>query len=76
MVLKLGNPCVNATWLNEAKRIQASAKAANCQILLPVDRVIVDKFGADAPFDIVATSAMPADREAVDVGPTNYCDAF
>ena len=31
--------------------------------------MIVDKFGENAPFEIVLTNAMPADREAVDAGP-------
>jgi len=67
--IEVGKSLCERDMIDEAKRIQASAKAANCQILLPVDRVIVDKFGADAPFDIVATNEIPADREAVDVGP-------
>lgn len=67
--VEVGKSLCERDMVNEAKRIQAAAKAANCQILLPVDRVIVDKFGADVPFDVVATDAMPSDREAVDVGP-------
>lgn len=67
--IEVGKSLCERDMVPEAKRIQAAAKAAGCEILLPVDRVIVDKFGADVPFDIVATGAMPADREAVDVGP-------
>ena len=67
--VEVGKSLCERDMADEAKRIQAAAKAAGCEILLPVDRVIVDKFGANAPHDIVATAAMPADREAVDVGP-------
>jgi len=67
--IEVGKSLCERDMVPEAKRIQAAAKAANCQILLPIDRVIVDKFGANVPFDIVATNTMPADREAVDVGP-------
>jgi phosphoglycerate kinase len=67
--VEVGKSLCERDMVDEAKRIQAAAKAAGCEILLPVDRVIVDKFGANAPHEIVATGAMPADREAVDVGP-------
>ena len=66
--VEVGKSLCERDMIAEAKRIQAAAKASGCQILLPVDRVIVDKFGENAPHDIVATNAMPADREAVDVG--------
>ncbi|MFA7275732.1 MAG: phosphoglycerate kinase [Pseudobdellovibrionaceae bacterium] len=67
--IEVGKSLCERNMVDEARRIQAAAKAANCQILLPVDRVIVDKFGENAPFEIVLTNAMPADREAVDAGP-------
>lgn len=67
--VEVGKSLCERDMINEAKRIQAAAKAANCEILLPVDRVIVDAFGENAPHSIVATADMPADREAVDVGP-------
>ncbi len=67
--IEVGKSLCERNMVDEAKRIQAAAKAAQCEILLPVDRVIVDQFGPDAPHHIVATADMPADREAVDVGP-------
>ena len=67
--VEVGKSLCERDMVDEAKRIQAAAKASGCEILLPVDRVIVDKFGANAPHEIVLTAAMPADREAVDVGP-------
>lgn len=67
--VEVGKSLCERDMVDEAKRIQAAAKSANCQILLPVDRVIVDKFGENAPHETVATTDMPADREAVDVGP-------
>lgn len=67
--IEVGKSLCERDMVDEARRIQAAAKQAGCEILLPVDRVIVDKFGANAPHEIVPTSTMPADREAVDVGP-------
>lgn len=67
--IEVGKSLCERDMVPEAKRIQTAAKAANCQILLPVDRVIVDAFGENAPHQIVPTTEMPADREAVDVGP-------
>lgn len=67
--IEVGKSLCERDMVDEARRIQAAAKAAGCQILLPVDRVIVETFGKNAPHEIVAANAMPADREAVDVGP-------
>lgn len=67
--IEVGKSLCERDMVDEARRIQAAAKQTGCEILLPVDRVIVDKFGANAPHEIIPTSTMPADREAVDVGP-------
>jgi phosphoglycerate kinase len=67
--VEVGKSLCERNMVDEAKRIQAAAKAAGCEILLPVDRVIVETFGKNAPHEIVMAGDMPADREAVDVGP-------
>jgi phosphoglycerate kinase len=53
----------------EAKRVMAAASAANCKILLPVDRIAVREFGPNVPFETIATNAIAPDQEAVDIGP-------
>lgn len=67
--VEVGKSLCEKDMIDEAKKIMATAAAHNCTIMLPVDRVIVDKFGENAPHDIVMAAAMPADREAVDAGP-------
>ena len=47
----------------------ATAEKAGCKIVLPVDRVAVTQFGANAPFTIVPFDKLPADQEGVDIGP-------
>lgn len=53
----------------EAKRVMASAIAANCKILLPIDRIAVREFGPNVPFETIVTNAIAPDQEAVDIGP-------
>ena len=67
--VEVGKSLCERDMADEARKIMETAKSAGCEILMPVDRVIVDKFGENAPHEVVATGAMPADREAVDVGP-------
>ncbi len=54
---------------DEARAIMEEAESANCEIILPADRVVVKEFGKNAPHDVCGSDAIPADREAVDVGP-------
>ena len=53
----------------QAKAIMEAAKKSGCEIVLPADRIVVKEFGKNAPHEAVASDAIPADREAVDVGP-------
>ena len=52
-----------------AREIMAKAKAANCEILLPVDVVVASEFKAGAPSQVVAAKACPDDQMILDVGP-------
>ena len=58
-----------------AREIEEKAKAAGCEIVLPVDAVIADKFAADAQSKIVAVEQIPGDWRMLDVGPKTI-DAF
>jgi phosphoglycerate kinase len=49
--------------------ILAKAKAANCQVLLPVDVVVAAEFKAQSPHRVVDVSACPEDRMVLDIGP-------
>jgi phosphoglycerate kinase len=52
-----------------AREIMAKAKAANCEILLPVDVVVASEFKAGAPSQVVDAKACPDDQMILDVGP-------
>ncbi len=67
--LEVGKSLCEKDMKDEALKIIETAKASGCKILLPVDRVIIKDFGENAPHDIVGTENIPADREAIDIGP-------
>ncbi|HEX9326392.1 MAG TPA: phosphoglycerate kinase [Reyranella sp.] len=52
-----------------AREIMAKAKAANCEILLPIDVVVASEFKAGAPSQVVDAKACPDDQMILDVGP-------
>jgi len=54
--------------------IEEKAKAAGCEIVLPVDAVIAAKFEAGAAAETVAIDAVPADMMILDVGPESVAD--
>jgi phosphoglycerate kinase len=67
--VEVGKSLCERDMVDEAKTIMETAEKAGCEILLPIDRVCVKEFGANVPFEIRVTEDMPADEEAVDVGP-------
>ena len=65
-----GKSLVEADKLDVAKAALEKAKAKGVKLLLPIDHVLADKFGADAKtqtFD--GKGAFPADLMALDIGP-------
>ncbi len=58
-----------------ALEILKTAAAKGCEILLPLDVVVADKFEANAPTQVVKVDAIPAGTMALDVGPATV-DAF
>ena len=52
-----------------AQEIMAKSEAANCTLVLPTDVVIAREFKANAPHEIVAANACPADAMILDAGP-------
>lgn len=67
--IEVGKSLCERDMIEEAKTIMATCEKAGCELLLPIDRVCVTKFGENAPFEIRKTEEMPAEEEAVDVGP-------
>jgi phosphoglycerate kinase len=67
--IKIGKSLAEKDLGETARQIMAKAKAANCEILLPVDVVVASEFKADAPSKVVAADACPDDQMILDVGP-------
>jgi phosphoglycerate kinase len=51
-----------------AREIIAAAKAAGCEIVLPVDGVVAREFKANAAHETVPVTAIPADAMMLDIG--------
>ena len=52
-----------------ARSIMAAAQAAGCEIVLPVDVVVAERFAAGAPDHVVGVDAVPAGTMILDIGP-------
>ncbi len=52
-----------------ALKILETAKAAGCEIILPIDLVVSEIFSPNPPTQIVGIDAVPATMMALDVGP-------
>ena len=52
-----------------SRAIMATAREAKCEIVLPVDGVVADRFAAGAPDEVVPIDAVPADKMILDIGP-------
>ena len=57
-----------------ARKIIADAKSSGCEIVLPIDVVVAREFKANAPSEIVAADACPADAMILDAGPKTIAD--
>ncbi len=69
MGLEVGKSILDIEKVELAKKILEEAKAKNIKLLLPVDCVVADKFAEDANTLIVKNNAIPANMEALDIGP-------
>jgi len=65
----VGRSLQEAELHGTARAILEDAKAGACEILLPVDLVVAERFEANAPSRVVGVDAVPADAMALDVGP-------
>ena len=67
--ISVGRSLQEADMHATARDILARAKAANCEVILPVDGVTATEFRANAPTRTVAVGDVPADAMILDVGP-------
>ncbi|MBB5688415.1 phosphoglycerate kinase [Roseomonas alkaliterrae] len=65
----VGKSLQEAEMHETARAILAEAKAGACEILLPVDLVVAERFEANAPTRTVGVGAVPPESMALDVGP-------
>lgn len=72
--VEVGKSLCERDMADEARRIWETAKASGCQIILPSDRVTVKEFGKGVPTQILKTTALTSDVEAVDIGPQSIAD--
>ena len=69
-----GNPVGSSRQEDEegretARRAVADAQAQGCELLLPVDVVVADRFAADADTKVVSADAIPDGWMGLDIGP-------
>lgn len=69
--VEVGKSLCERDMADEARKIMQTAQDSGCEIVLPSDRVILKEFGKNAPHTICETKAVPADQEAVDIGPAS-----
>jgi len=66
---EIGKSLLEEDKLDLARSFMEKAKAKGVRLLLPVDVVVADRFAPDARAETVAIDAIPADMEAMDIGP-------
>ncbi|MCX8254003.1 phosphoglycerate kinase [Beijerinckiaceae bacterium RH AL1] len=52
-----------------AREIMTRAEKNGCEIVLPVDAVVAEKFAAGAPDEVVSVDAVPDGKMILDIGP-------
>ncbi len=67
--LEVGNSLLEASRIDDVRRVMAAAKARGVELVLPVDLVGATGFAADADHAVYPVTAFPADREGMDMGP-------
>lgn len=66
---EIGKSLLEEDKIDLAKGFMKKAEEKGVNFLLPVDAIIADDFAEDANSKIVAIDAIPADWEALDIGP-------
>ena len=65
----VGKSLLEEDQIEAVKGYLDQAAERGVEIVLPTDIVAADSFAADAPHDVVAVDAIPADRMGLDIGP-------
>jgi phosphoglycerate kinase len=66
---EIGKSLLEEDKIDLAKSFITKAKEKGVHFYMPVDAVIADEFSADANSDVVSIEEIPADWQALDIGP-------
>lgn len=66
---EVGKSLLEEDKIDLAKSFMEKAKAKGVNFYMPVDVIVADDFSADANTKVVAINEIPADWEALDIGP-------
>lgn len=69
MGLEIGDSLLEEDRIGVAEELITRCKEQGVELLLPVDVVVADRFGADAQTQVVDREEMPSGWEGVDIGP-------
>ena len=67
--LSVGQSLKEEDWVERAGEMLKKAEEKGVKILLPIDNRVADHFDEDAVPEVVASDAIPDDREGMDIGP-------
>lgn len=68
---KIGKSLCEMDLANVARKIMADAATEDCEIVLPVDAVVAQKFAAGAPSRVVPIDEVGDEDMILDIGPTS-----
>ncbi|MEV7970132.1 phosphoglycerate kinase [Sphaerisporangium sp. NPDC088356] len=66
---EVGNSLLQADQLDQVRGFIAEADKRGVDLVLPVDVLAATEFAEDAEHEVVEATAIPADREGLDIGP-------
>jgi phosphoglycerate kinase len=66
---EVGGSLLQEDQLDQVRGFLTEADKRGVELVLPVDVVAATHFAADAPHEVVDATAIPADREGLDIGP-------
>lgn len=65
----IGTSLVEPDWVERAGAMLDKARERGCELLLPVDYVVADRYSPDAASVVVDADAIPEDMMGLDIGP-------
>ncbi|MEU7887595.1 phosphoglycerate kinase [Microbispora bryophytorum] len=66
---EVGKSLLQEDQIDQVRGFLDEAASRGVELVLPVDVLAATEFGADAPHEVVDATAIPADREGLDIGP-------